>query len=43
MNILGGKIIISNLYIWKKLNNVKEKSLLIRKAEGIMIKPKVVN
>ena len=38
-----GKTIISNLYIGKKLNNVEKKSLLMRRIEGIMIQPKVVN
>jgi hypothetical protein len=36
-----GKTIISNLYIGKALDNVEEKSLLIKRIDGIVIKPKV--
>ncbi len=34
-----GKAVISDLYIGENLDNVKEKSLLISRVEGIVIKP----
>jgi len=36
-----GKTVISDLYIGKDLDNVKEKSLLISRVDGIVIKPDV--
>ncbi len=36
-----GKAIISDLYIGANLDNVKDKSLLIHRVEGIMIKPEI--